>query len=444
MGCCQGAGNRAENVLRGPVAIRVVTNTVLLVSDTDVFFSIMFARQLIKEGGVFFFFLGAMALGLVVYAAGVCYFGPRNKFRTVKNLKLLMNDSPGEFKSGVTDPPTTVGVATPLDPHRRGRGRTFADLSCDEEGLKDATTSMAAWKLTHMWTYAEKKIALNVCEVKHGIPFLRLARFGFVASPTPKDLAGILNANALYSVATGIFQVFGGVFLIFSVGNADLMVLLPLSISLCSLVLSAFNVFLDFSGTLTEIEAEHRLAENIKTKIESQRTEGKKRLEDQLESEKARIDSKYRGRTDVAACVEKQKELEIATNIYSHGLEGVEANAMDILNVEMDAHRSRLEQSKQAMKGRTRSSVKRRRGAFEEFQRSVEPWERKKDEIRRGIQQEIDALDVGLGADQIELKISEIQAEADRKIDLFDRQIEKIRIDTIGTVTVFGEPATGP
>jgi hypothetical protein len=83
------------------------------------------------------------------------------------------------------------------------------------------------WKLTHMWTYAEKKIALNVCEVKHGIPFLRLARFGFVASPTPKDLAGILNANALYSVATGIFQVFGGVFLIFSVGNADLMVLLP-------------------------------------------------------------------------------------------------------------------------------------------------------------------------------------------------------------------------
>lgn len=433
MGICQSVGNRAGNVLRGPVAIRVVILSVLLVSDTDVVFSILFASQLIKEGGFCFVFLGGMAIGVVVYMAGVCYFGPQTKFRTVKVIKQMMTNRPADFKSDVTNPPTLVGVTTPLDPSYQSR-RPFQDLKCDQEGLEDGRKSMAAWELIHLWNYAERKIALNVCEIKHGVPFVRVARFGFYAAPTPKDLGGILNANALYTVATGIFQVCGGVFLIFHVGNADLEVLLPLSISLFSLVLSLINVFADFSGALCEIENEQRLAEEVKTKNEAQRVARLRKIEDKFERERARIDSKFDGRTDVVSNIEMEKELEIATNLYSHQTQSLEKEMMNHLNHAMENYRTRMQGFRQAMKKTMFDGKKPRPGPYEEYQLAIQPYKKQKDDISKAAKESIDRLDgVALSSDELDKEVLKIRSDADKKIQILDREIEKLN------VTVFGK-----
>jgi hypothetical protein len=304
---------------------------------------------------------------------------------------------------------------------------------------------MAAWELIHLWNYAERKIALNVCEIKHGVPFVGVARFGFYDAPTPKDLAGILNANALYSIATGVFRVCGGVFLIFHVGNADLEVLLPLGTSLCSLVLSLSNVLLDFSGTLAEIEAEERFAEEIRTRNASKRTTDIKKFEDQLERETRRIESKYQGRTDVQAGIDKENELSSALSVYSHSVKGVEDKARDILTIEIKAYRSRLEQFKHVMKDLPRPSAQRRPSAYEDCQRHIIPYQEQKDSIRADIQGRVRALDSALPADEFEQALEAIHAEADTKLKILYGQIDKVKLNVLmGSPAAGGEAATGP
>jgi hypothetical protein len=433
MACCAKTSARAGNVCRSPVAIRLVTNIVLLISDTDFIFSLLFAHQLFKQGGLFNFFLAVMAAGVVTYFAGVLVFGPKMKFRTVKILKTMMSKNPDEFFSDADGPRTQVSLTTPILPPGRGTSRasngTFADLECDEQGYKKFRQGMSAWNLIHLWNYAERQVALNSCETKHGVPFLRLARFGFYAAPTPKDLGGILNTNALYTFSTGIFQVSTGAVLVFSVGNTDMLVMLPLGISMFSLVLSVLNVLMDFSGILSEIESEKRLAEEIKAKNENTRVADRKKYDDQLEAEKKRIDAKYAGRVDVAAGADKQKELKTATAVYSHGIKAVEDFAMDILNIEIHAYRTRLEQTKLAMTGVTTITEK-RRGALEDFHQAVLPYQELKDKINVNIQAKIRQVDVdSMPADDFERAVEDIKADGDKKIKTLDEQINQIKLD---------------
>jgi hypothetical protein len=430
MGCFRNVGKRAGNVSRGSVAIWLVTNIVLLISDTDFVFRFMFAYELMKEGGGFFYVLVHMAIGVLTYFAGVCYFGPQTKFRTVKQLKSLMAESPGEFRSDVTNSPTIVSFNTPLEPLATRNGRTFADLECDEHGLKDGRQGMAAWQLVHVWNYAERKTILNTCEVKHGVPFLRLAHFGCYAAPRPTDLACILNANALHTFSTGIFQVCTGVYLVFSVGNANLMVLLPLSTSLFSLVLWVFSVFLDFTGTLTEMEAEQRGEEEIKARNESKRTADMKILEDQLERKRREIESKYQGRTDAQAGIEKEDELSSASSIHFQSRMDVKKHAKDILTIEMKAYRSRLEQTKQVIKVLlARPPVKRHPSAYEDYRRHILPYQEQKDSIRADIQGKVHALDSALTADELEQALEEMNSEADVKLKILNGKIDRIKLD---------------
>merc|ERR1712048_1088025 len=103
-----------------------------------------------------------------------------------------------------------------------------------------------------MWDRVEVKNSWNIAEVKHGVPFVRVARFGFQAVPTPKDLSGILNANALYSFTTGFQQLAFGILLMIQFG-VDAATMIPLSISGSSFVLSMANVLCDFAGKLNQI-----------------------------------------------------------------------------------------------------------------------------------------------------------------------------------------------
>merc|ERR1712038_686969 len=99
---------------------------------------------------------------------------------------------------------------------------------------------------------------------------------------TPRDLAGILNANAAYTFCLGIQQLgFGGFMATSSGWPLPIEQLIPLSISSVSLILSMCNVFLDFSQMLTEIEHEQRLANNLESDSAGDLAAEKSKLEQQ-------------------------------------------------------------------------------------------------------------------------------------------------------------------
>merc|ERR1719336_1917591 len=152
----------------------------------------------------------------------------------------LMAKYPAEFK---TDKGVMVNGASKLSPNAgRNQTETFASLEKknDRDSLNAFKNGMGEWGLLHVWNYLDAKNAKNTTEIKHGTPFLRLARFGFMAEPTPKDLGSILNANAMYTFSTGIFQLMLGVLLVVMAGSWRLQMLLPLGVSGTSFVLSVF------------------------------------------------------------------------------------------------------------------------------------------------------------------------------------------------------------
>merc|ERR1712008_223162 len=155
-----------------------------------------------------------------------------------------------------------------LDPKGKSNN-TFMKLKADnEDDYENCKTGLANYKLMQLWTYCEAKNAKNTTERKHGIPFFRVARFGFVSEPTPKGLACILNANTLYTVCTGTWQLVYGAIVISLLGTVKVEIIIPLGVSAISFILTVANVFLDFGNVLSQIEPWRNLIVNVsKTKI---------------------------------------------------------------------------------------------------------------------------------------------------------------------------------
>jgi hypothetical protein len=410
----------------------MVTNLVLLISDTDVVFSCLFARQLVILGGIYNFFLAVMIGGLATYFAGILYFGPRNKFRTVKLLKQMMHASPGEFKSPKTK--NRVDCASSIYPERRTLGlkdKTFGQCGSDQEGLDAMEAGLSAYGLNHMFAYASIKTACNTCEMKHGVPFLRLARFGFIASPSPADLGGILNANALYSFSTGIFQIAIGVMILATTEEwQNLFVLLPLGISGFSLVLSLFNVLLDFSGMLNEAEKEKRMRDEIIQNGEAKRQEQRAKIEKDMQNEIAQIDTYYQNKTGAADITEKQQKKRDVTNNHFLNIAEIERTELELLRAEIHLYRGRLQGIKDAMSGKHHVDVQQQSaGSMAEFERRKEPFEKQKDAIGRDAQERIAALDpTSMTPTEFETQMDQITADANKKIALLDKQLELITL----------------
>lgn len=416
---------------RSSVLIRIVTNLVLLISDTDVVFSCLFANQLLILGGIYNFFFAVMCVGLVTYFAGILYFGPRNKFRTVKLLKQMMGSSPNEFTSPLDK--KRVGTASPIFPNNPPRGcpANFGTLDADQAGLDWMKAGMSAWQLQHMFAYAEIKTAGNTCEVKHGVPFLRLARFGFIASPSPVDLGGILNANALYSFSTGMFQIAIGVLILATTEDwQNLFVLLPLGISGLSLVLSLFNVLLDFSGMLNEAEGEKRMRDEILQKGEAKRLKQREKSEADMEKEMAQIENLYQNRTGAADITEKQQKKRDVTNNHFLNIAEIERSELDLLRAELDLYRTRLQGIKDAMSGRQHDHVQQQAaGSMAEFERRKAPFEKQKEEVDRDAQERIAALEpTKITPAEYETQMNEITADANKKMALLDKQLDALTL----------------
>jgi len=341
---------------RSPSVIRLVTCSVLLISDLDVIFSLLFIWNVATfDTLVTNFLIFVVVVGLLTYTAAVSYFGPKNKFKTMKNVRHMMVAHRDLFQIAASSgsPPKFLDDAMAVNQNQSGAHPSFQDLELTTEGRNQFQAGLASYGLPTIWTYADAQNAKNVCECKHGIPFFRLANFAFHAAPTARDLAGILNANSAYTFCTGFPQLAIGGYLVSLMGwPLPVQTILPLLVSFLSLVLSACNVLLDFSRILTEIDEEQRISDNLES-------ESKTRLDE----DKAKLEVVRRRKVDAAPRTYENSQktphdkalmnnaIESADAEYDIDANKLNSDNVQRLVVELQMHRDRLQKISNAKRG---------------------------------------------------------------------------------------------
>jgi len=75
----------------------VATNAVLMLSDLDVVCSFLFMAELVKYGGINLYFFFVIIVGLLTYLLGAMYYGPKQRFKTMKVVLDLMQTHSSQF-----------------------------------------------------------------------------------------------------------------------------------------------------------------------------------------------------------------------------------------------------------------------------------------------------------------------------------------------------------
>jgi len=415
--------------MKSPMIIRVVTNVVLMISDMDVLFSILFAKEVSERSDFWRWGWVVQAVGMATYCLGAFVYGPRQKFAVMKMVLDLMAKHPEEFKTDKG----MVTSASKLSPNAgRNQPETFASLekNNDRDSLNAFKNGMGEWGLIHVWNYLDAKNAKNTTEIKHGTPFLRLARFGFMAEPTPKDLGSILNANAMYTFSTGIFQLMLGVLLVIIDGSFRLQMMLPLGVAGTSFVLSVFNVALDFSGILTAIEGERRMTERILQQSDGKLTANKKKAEQTRERELDALEKCYENKKGPADRSEWDKKKEETRFRYESELQAIDEDNMNLLEIELQNYRNRIHRIKQVVTGKRVDTKTKRASPNQEFEDAVAPLEDVKERILKRWQERMTALNENLddmSADEFTRQMEEITKEKDDKLKGIAKQIDDLK-----------------
>lgn len=384
-----------EKIGKDPIAVRIVTNVVLMISDADVIFSWLFIANLFQVGDddpLYFYFSFVVIVGVLTYALGCLYLAPRQKTKIAKNVMGFISAHPTEcvtkdyyasgpnsFKriepGGVAPTGKEVTITRamfvyPPDALAPGsRNPKIGDLDLNEPNNRETLRQgLAQWGLGAIWDAQEQRNAWNCAEMKHGIPFFRLARFGFMSQPTPKDLGSILNMNALYSFATGILQLtFGCVLLARTYSSDDmdmsgrLMIIIPLGISGASLILSVFNVVFDFAGKLSETECEKRMSDTILQKSDLDLKDAKKKRERDHRIKIQEVEEKYKKQIDdlqgqheneaIKFSLVKDTEIQRLTQQYAMDLRALDERNLTILEIELNGYRHKKHRVKQILMG---------------------------------------------------------------------------------------------
>jgi len=416
----------------GPVTIRLITNIVLMISDIDVFFSIMFLVQLYRKGGTFIVFMLFCIGGMLVYMAGVVIFAPRQKYKTPKNVIEMMENQPDQFVwEG-----KRISPNSPLDPKqpKSATNRTFEQCSqfttFDEKEKKNIDCSdfkrgLANYGLLAAWTAAEKRNSRNRAEIKHGVPFLRLAKFGFMATPQPKDLGGILNTNALYSFTNGIPQMLFGIYL-FSLEGPSLELLLPLSIAGVSFLLSLANIFLDFGAKLLVLQGEDDTVADIQSRVDVPAAEKKRSLEKEYQEKINRIDSHYKDKSGAATMEAMSKEKHAAFAHFTNHLQDDDARNMKLIADGIQRFRHKLIELKKAKTGALKKAQKEREEEYAQMQEELAPFEAKIKAVRDQKGKDVTAIAVQDEA-QMRVELQRVTKEAENKIQLLNDAMNEIR-----------------
>merc|ERR1712113_389814 len=291
--------------------------------------------------------------------------------------------------------------------------------------------------LLPIWNYAKQKNARNVTLIQHGVPFYRLARFGFFSCPNPSDLGGILNANALYSFTNGIFQIAFGVAFMLEFGtNAE--AIIPMGISVLSLILTCFNIFLDFSAILESIDQERMLTENFLR-------ESQIKLEDSIQAERTALDTqiaaikaKYQGKADVAIA-EEEKDMRKANQSFEMKVTQLNQANLRQLQTELSFHNHRVQSIKDLVKGKPQN-LNNMKGdqEIQSHNKTVQSFDEKMAEVERKRCEELAKLDINaLSASELRQRSEQIEKDADEMISVLARQKERFI-----TKAVAGLPST--
>jgi len=416
-----------NSCMRSPATVRGVTLFVLLISDIDVVFSLMFLYNLAsirEEWEYATFALVYIALGMVTYLYGICQVAPRQKYKVVRAVKDMMRNSPAEFqykKGTVTADSPIFPQGNPGQPNPK-----FKDLREDEVGFGQFSAGLGRYGLVHLWNGCELKNAKNECEMTHGIPLFRTASYGFMAEPTPRDLGGILNANALYSLCCGVGQVAFGVVIMFVTESVDTMVLMPLIISASSLILSILNVGLDFSLILAQIETEQRMLEQIQTECANDLTLRKQEKKAEWQKRMREVEEKFSG-VGPASLVESENMKKQLTAAYEMEVDSMDQQNGDQCQAELVRYRKRVDRIRNILSGKDVVADDKRTGGeqMEAYKQEKESLMEMRQKIVEHAKEQRDKLNPSqMLADEWKKKMKEIDQDRDAKTDYIDREIE--------------------
>lgn len=199
----------------------------------------------------------------------------------------------------------------------------------------------------------------------------------------------------------------------------SLNVLLPLSVSGVSLLLSVANVLLDFSSILTEIEAEQRLAEQIRNRSAGELATKKKGLLERRDEETNAVEREFGTRTDAPGMVEKQQQIQGVNNRYEINLQQLEGNNLNQLRLELDNYRNRLDQIKEIMGGRRKVNIDTKLPAVDAWQEALRPFEIQIEKINEHMGQKLNQLDpTAMAAEDYDQQVREIQDDGARKVKI--------------------------
>jgi len=414
---------RCESIVRNPVTIRLVTNSVLMVSDLDIVFSWMFTYTLVATGGLGFFFGSIILLGQALYLVGALYFAPRNKFQTMDIVKGMMKSCPDEFKCGFTQ-------VTEMSTVMRGANSrsNFASLQHNDIDYEQFKAGIASYELMHMWTAAECRNAKNCAKLSHGCPFYRLAAYGYMAEPTASDLGGILNTNALYSFAVGLPQLAFGVYL-FTQASLTLTSILPLSISMFSLFLSLTNIVCDFAGVLAQLDEETRLRDDILNKSSAALEQSKKELNRERDERERQIQEKFQGRNDSVAMAQKAAMLKESTDTYARDLDLKSSQNLEVVQVNLELFRDRVNAIKLQLRGRRVQKPSDTENPIEAFKRKQAPLLESKNLIDQEYTRSVEAINQKIAtvpSTVLKQELDEAARERDARLSIINEQLERL------------------
>merc|ERR1712107_488192 len=175
----------------------------------------------------------------------------------------------------------------------------------------------------------------------------------------------------------------------------------------------------DFSGILSEIENEKRLAQEILDKLESDRVQDKTKLDAQFEEKKREIAAQYADRTTAVDVLQKSQKMEEATKAYSLASAAMERSNMEGLDIEICMYRRRLQNTKQALSGKTKEETQPNfTGALESYERQMEPLETQKQNLQRLHNVQINNLDMAKNADELKLDMQKLEEDYDNKMKM--------------------------
>lgn len=393
------------------MVMRMVTNLVLTVSDIDFFLSLLFCYELVchwKYGIQWKVFSGLIFVGQLTYFVGIFYFGPRQEQKVYDIVFAMMHGNPAIFESAslkykgvdgmeiverVSSPnewqksnrPVKITLNSTLIPSHKysdvesspmpvpaGLNKapvtsdifsnvdvplTFADLRLNHDDEQVVTKhrelfrkSLEDYGVNSVVTAVRMKNSINCLQTCHGCPGWRVAQFGFMTVPEPTDLAGLLNANALYSFSTGILQLIVGILMVREFGSAFERVL-PMAVASVSLVLCLLNVVCDFAATLIELKDETDEQDRIWKKLEKKLAEDKDKVRERNAAALLAIEQECakewgdRGPT-YAQQLRKADMLQNQNCKMGMEMENLNDTAMDIVKIELCAFRSNLQEKK--------------------------------------------------------------------------------------------------